>query len=118
MNCDPTMYAEPGWRVERSALAAQQQSQPNPSGTRSESFSQTNGRSPTTTSRTGLNMMPLRILGPERHRGLKRRTARKAAREFRDQDARCFGELKTLARPRSHPFQCFVVLRALCQRAV
>src|SRR5215471_1749080 len=65
-----------------------------------------------------LELMPLRILGPERHRGLKRRTARKAAREFRDQDARCFGELKTLARPRSHPFQCFVVLRALCQRAV
>src|SRR5215831_3146384 len=65
-----------------------------------------------------LELMPPFILGPECHHGLERRTARKTAREFRDQDARCFGEPKTLARPRSHPFQRFAVLRALCERAV
>src|ERR1700722_7902856 len=45
-----------------------------------------------------LELMPLTILGPECHRGFERRTARKAAGGFCNQNGRGFGERKSRAR--------------------
>src|SRR5262249_221798 len=62
-----------------------------------------------------LELMPLVVLGPEHHHGLKRRTARKSAGDFRDQDDSRFAELKAFTRPGTYPTKRLAVLGTLHQ---
>src|SRR5262249_30676956 len=64
-----------------------------------------------------LELMALGVLGPKRHHGLDRRTARKAARALRNQDGRRFGKSETLARPRPDPGERLAVFGGLSRQA-